>query len=67
MPAPASHVRPSTDASKVRPAPATANRSPWMIVRSVNLNFAWMGDHSMEAIPCQAVLGTKCDSFVKAS
>jgi len=41
----------------VRPAPATAKMSPWMMVASVNLNFAWMGDQSSEKIPCQAVDG----------
>ena len=44
-PAPASQVSPMTESWNVRPAPATAKTSPWMIVCSVNLNFAWMGDH----------------------
>ena len=65
-PAPASQVSPITDSWNVRPAPATAKTSPWMIVCSVNLNFAWMGDHDIEAMACHASVGTKCSCFVKA-
>ena len=37
--------------------------SPWMMVASVNLNFAWIGDHSSDAIPWYATLGTKWRSL----
>ena len=49
-PKPASQVSPSTDSWNVRPAPASAKMSPWTMVASVNLNLAWIGDHSSDAI-----------------